>query len=815
VYNIGVNREVAVAQLSIVDGAWQESPDHLAVVDEGGRGTLYLLVEVAGETEGRDALARELIETARREYASSRWSITFALTQAVREANNVFYRYNAEVAPESRRIAGMSAVVLREDELFVAQGGPGLVCRVHGNELTRYPETSPWFDPTDQIGDFTTPGTVPLGLRREYTPDLFHTTLQPGDTILLATRTLAHLLTNEELLDTMLDRHPDRIIDSLEEIAGAADLSAIVLQLATDTVLAPFPNERQVMVLESPATQSPAAPPAEPAVNEPSVPVAPVTVSSEFMTPLDDEPEEPVVPEPPVAVEEEPELEEDELAQEHAPTEEELARERAQAEEEEERRRIQEEQARVRRAHFVGGAYAAMAGTMAGIAAFFSRVEWNRLGTDTDRFLSLILRAFSRLIVFALHAFLPGTPDESTSKKGAPKLLKVQVTAWRLAALGFPIVLLLVGGSSWINYRTETRRQQDVQIALYLQQANTAIDAGKRVVTTDKAAARDAFQKAMALAQKAQDLNPTNPTARSVRYEAQDLLDGVSGISVLFFLPKFATFSDAKANPVRIIAHVPDIYIFDRGMQRIYRYVLNDTATMAAPASGDGVILKAGDKIAERTVGEMIDILWIDAGRLVALDRNGLFLQYDPIKSTWTARPANDGSQWSRVTLAASYLGNLYLLDPSKNLIWKYVASAEGVWSSAVTYLAPGVNVDLSSAVDMAIDGDLWVLRSDGSLWRFTAGKLTDFAIKELDTPLSKPVSLFTVQTMVGLYIADKGNQRIVQVDKVTGKFIRQFKPRGESRDTFDTLKEMTADETSKKFFFINGNQAYLANIPQ
>ncbi|MDE3091129.1 MAG: hypothetical protein KGJ80_17275, partial [Chloroflexota bacterium] len=85
---------VALAQLSIVDGAWQESPDNVAQFEESAlfegapnRGSLYLVTEVTGDPEGRDELARELIETARREYAASRGSITLGLAQAVRAAN--------------------------------------------------------------------------------------------------------------------------------------------------------------------------------------------------------------------------------------------------------------------------------------------------------------------------------------------------------------------------------------------------------------------------------------------------------------------------------------------------------------------------------------------------------------------------------------------------------------------------------------------------------------------------------------------------------------------------------------------------------
>lgn len=758
-----MNREVTVAQLSIVDGAWQESPDNLAVFGESGRGTLYLLAEVAGEAEGRDALARELIETARRAYAASRGSITLALSQAVRAANLFFHDVNVNTPREARRIGGITAVVLRQDEMFIAQGGPGLTCLVRGSELQRYPDESPWFDPGEMISEFPTFGTVPLGLRRDYTPDLFHVTLQPGDTILLSTRALAHLLTNEELLDTLTRRHPDEIVESLEDLAGAADLSVIAIRLAGE----PLPYAPQPPLLS-------------PDIRQERQERAP-GVSGEVKPP---------------------------------PTEEELARRHALGEEELARRRAQAEQARVRRTKVIAAILAATAGAMAALAGIFARINWTRLGAVADRAISILLRGIAHVILFSIRAFLPGEPREDKHTPVTPASSSSQ-TAWRFAALLFPLLLIAAGGAAWLNFRIEVQRVQAAQLSQWVDQANAAIESGKSLAQTDKAAARDAFQKAMSLAQQAQKLSPNHAAARNAYYQAEDSLDALNGISVLMFLPRFASYVDAKSNPSRIVAHWPDVFVLDRGTQRIYRYLVNDDGSGAAPASGDGVILRTGDKVGDRTVGELIDMLWIDAGRLVVIDRSGTFLQYDPVKFAWSARAASDASQWTRVSLASSYIGNLYLLDPSRNQILKYVASADGAWTSSVTYFAPGVNVDLSGAIDLAIDGDVWVLRVDGSLWRFTAGKLADFIPRDLDTPLSKPTSLFTSQMLVGVYIADAGNQRIVRLDKVTGKLIRQFRVRSQDRDAFNALKAIAVDETNKKFFFVNGNQAYLATIPQ
>ena len=83
-YNTRVTFEISRAQLAILDGSWQERPDTLATFEAGAtRGTLYISVEVIGDAPERDALAREMIETAQKNYAGSRGSITLASPRTI------------------------------------------------------------------------------------------------------------------------------------------------------------------------------------------------------------------------------------------------------------------------------------------------------------------------------------------------------------------------------------------------------------------------------------------------------------------------------------------------------------------------------------------------------------------------------------------------------------------------------------------------------------------------------------------------------------------------------------------------------------
>ncbi len=780
--------EIALAQLSIVDGAWQESPDNVAHFDESAlfdgsptRGSLYIVTEVTGEAEGRDALARELMETARREYAASRGSIMLGLGQAVRAANETLYNFNANAPREARRIAGMTAVILREDELFIAQAGPGLSCLVRDISLQCYPEESPWFDPNEEAiaqmitaRDFPTDGAVPMGMRHNYNPDQFHVSLQPGDIFVISTRTLAHLLSNQELLDTLAQRHPDEIIASLEDLAGTLDLSVIALRVA-----------------ESPAIAREQLPPLPRVVSAPTVPT-PAPVIPPTRTPQEAPP-----PRLPGLM----------------PDEEHEAPRGAVSEPKPSRSlpRVQIDWSRVR-----AGALRVSAGTMAALAAIFSRVDWKKASASIDRAVSNLSRALARALLFLLRSFLPGEPKEDKSARAAPPAME---GGWRLLAIAFPLLLILAGGAMWFTARAERQRVQAAQVADLITEANAAVASGKNLADSDKAAARDAFAKAIALIDQAKAINPNSPAVLPAYYAAQDEMDKLNGVSVMYYLPSFATYSDSKAKPARIVAHYPDVFVLDRGTSRVYHYVVNEAGPTVTPTPGDGIILKVGDKASdkdkERVVGELIDLTWVETGgRLIALDATGVFLEYDPAKSEWSAHAVRDAAQWSRVTLMTSYAGNLYLVDAGRNQILRYV-QADDTWTSSTTYFAPGVNVDLSTVTDIAIDADVWLSRADGSISRFTKGAPSDQPIRDIDQPMTKSVAIVTSEKSNNLFVADAGNQRIVQIDKVASRFARQFKPTRQLRDAFNSLQALAADEPRKLFFFINGRQAYVATIPQ
>jgi hypothetical protein len=200
-----------------------------------------------------------------------------------------------------------------------------------------------------------------------------------------------------------------------------------------------------------------------------------------------------------------------------------------------------------------------------------------------------------------------------------------------------------------------------------------------------------------------------------------------------------------------------------------------------------------------------------DKALIVAVTDKG-FLAYDLEAKQWNAYDIQDADKWGELRAVEGFNSNLYLLDAQNNQIYKYAATAAGYSPQAAPYFPANAQVNLSKAIDMAIDGDVWVLNDNGIVRRFRSGAPVSFELGALATPLKNPVALYTRTGSDSLYIADAGNHRIVEFDK-NGKFVRQFQAAAEKSQVLANLQDLTVNELKRKVYFVNSNAAYLANL--
>jgi hypothetical protein len=130
-----------------------------------------------------------------------------------------------------------------------------------------------------------------------------------------------------------------------------------------------------------------------------------------------------------------------------------------------------------------------------------------------------------------------------------------------------------------------------------------------------------------------------------------------------------------------------------------------------------------------------------------------------------------------------SYAGNVYILDGKAGLLWRYPNTG--------TQYGKGVSIidinkyDIKKAVSLGIDGSVYILKSDGTVEKYTSGKQdTSFSLKDVPPvaqKLASPSFIIANETYPDIYVLDAGvssspwsTARVLEFTKA-GNYVRQF----------------------------------------
>jgi hypothetical protein len=121
--------------------------------------------------------------------------------------------------------------------------------------------------------------------------------------------------------------------------------------------------------------------------------------------------------------------------------------------------------------------------------------------------------------------------------------------------------------------------------------------------------------------------------------------------------------------------------------------------------------------------------------------------------------------------------------------------------------------VDLSRAVDIALDGNLYILEGEGTVKRFSReGRRLDFAGEMPDGPIKGPKGLFASANTRSLYLLDTAGERVIQFSP-DGQLQRQFKADGKNV-SFKDLRDLFVDEGGRKMYLLARNSLFSFDLP-
>ena len=349
------------------------------------------------------------------------------------------------------------------------------------------------------------------------------------------------------------------------------------------------------------------------------------------------------------------------------------------------------------------------------------------------------------------------------------------------------ILLILLVVSVVFGVRQRSRRQEGGGQAAILRQAQTKKGEGDALIELNPIRARQLLLEARDLIGEISE-EEANQAIIDFKTELEQSLSLVMReheVEPTSYFDLVFIKDGAKGDDLAISGG--EVIIFDKEKRAIYSLEI---------ATKQSAFLAGGESLAD---GQHVAAF---LPKIYLLTERGV-LEFDKeTKREKLVIEADD--EWGEIIDFRAFGGNLYLLDKSGE-IWKYPGIEGGF--GAYRYWLKGEEPDFSDAVGMSIDGSAWVLKANGTIFKFTQGGRDPFTISGLDRPLSNPTALFTDDDQERLYIVDKGNSRVVVIDK-SGEYHSQYLWQG-----MGDIVGLVVSEEEKKILLLSGNQIFAIEI--
>lgn len=342
------------------------------------------------------------------------------------------------------------------------------------------------------------------------------------------------------------------------------------------------------------------------------------------------------------------------------------------------------------------------------------------------------------------------------------------------------------------------KRNRDAKFAyldnLYTQAVKKQKDGKNLLIYDDRDKARNILNEALSLADQLTQEKYKVAQVKGLKdsiYEQLDKVNGVIRISNPEVLGDFSQTGQDDITTSELYLIDNELYSFDPKTNIIYKINLE---------SKEAKIVF--DKTPARV--EQFQKACVLNKNLLIYDRTSGVNTFNSYDNSFIQQSLPLGQKWGKASDLALYGTNLYLLSPEENKIFVHFKTWSG-YSKGWDYIEG--EADLKNAISIAIPGEVLVLKSDGTILKFSKGFQQDFTITELPDPLGEPSEIFANTETKNIYIVDKKNKRIVVLD-LEGKFINQY-----VCEDFDGISGIYVDEKNSTMYILNKNKVYHVNI--
>jgi len=346
------------------------------------------------------------------------------------------------------------------------------------------------------------------------------------------------------------------------------------------------------------------------------------------------------------------------------------------------------------------------------------------------------------------------------------------------------ILLLILGVSMVFGSKERKKQEQERKIEAVLEQVKTKKEEGEALLSLNPAKAREILKEAEAILTQTEGEKITSPKLEEAKKELKNSLDSVlkeHEVEAKLFFDLELIKKEAKGNDMVLVGD--QLVVLDSQSLVVYSLGIKDK---------NAAILAGGEQLK--------DCLGITAfgSKIYILTTKGVLEGKLKTQNEKLKMVLEKDKDWEEVKDLAVFAGNLYLLDRKE--IWVYPTTAEGLGGKRVWLKT---SADFSQAIEMVINGAIWVLRKDGGLAKYLRGNKEAFGVEGLDKPFLESLGLYTSPEEEKLYILDQGNSRIVVLEK-NGQYHSQYK-----NPQIASVQSFVVSEKEGKIFLLQAGKIY------
>lgn len=210
------------------------------------KGSLYAVADgMGGHAAGQIASEIALKTTIKAYYADSSPMVEESLRAAAQQANGLIYDAARAISERNGMGTTLTALVVRGEEVFIAQVGDSRCYRLRGNRIEQLTDDHSWVNEQVKRGalsqeeaemsPFKNVITRSIGNAPSVDVDIFTQEVEPGDQFLLCSDGLSNEVTAEEMRDAMKRNSPSQAAWDLVSLAlergGRDNCTVLILKI--------------------------------------------------------------------------------------------------------------------------------------------------------------------------------------------------------------------------------------------------------------------------------------------------------------------------------------------------------------------------------------------------------------------------------------------------------------------------------------------------------------------------------------------------------------------------------------------------------